>query len=151
MRIRAYGIAILASTFILAIGARDGLAEEAVPPQANVRETSGSGSKTLAPGSLLVHVDPRTLELSLTPSKSTVPLELTTEILNGLDTSFEGLTASVKSDGTLYDLKGRFQGVWLAVTDSSGQTKPFCLTSLPPPVAAAARALRERKEARRER
>jgi hypothetical protein len=105
----------------------------------------------VAPGSLLVHVDPKTLSIGLVAKVGTVPLELTSETLNALDTSSEGLTPVTTLDGTLYHLQGRFQAVWVAVTDADGKLHPFCLTSLPPEVAAAAKALREGREARRAR
>lgn len=100
--------------------------------------------RAVAPGSLLVHVDTKTLQLNLEPGAGTVPLELSADILNALDKSSVGLTP-VKRDGiTEYDLRGRHRGVWLAVTDSDGKAHAFCLTQLPPNVSRAAEALRAR-------
>jgi hypothetical protein len=103
----------------------------------------GAAEAATAPGSLVVHFDTKTLQVSLTPSEHSVPLELTPEILNALDTSDEGLTPVTEHGDTTLDLEGRFQGVWFAVTDSDGETKAFCVTSLPPSVSEAARALRQ--------
>jgi len=107
--------------------------------------SAAAAGKAVAPGSLLVHVDPKTLEISLSSRAGTVPLELTSEILNALDTSSEGLTPVTTPEGTLFDLQGRFHATWIVVTDAEGKARPFCLTALPPEVAAAAKALRERE------
>jgi hypothetical protein len=101
---------------------------------------------TPSPGSLVVHVDTKTFQVSLTASPNSVPLRLNPEILNALDTSVEGLTPVTANGDTILDLEGRFQGVWFAVTDSDGQTGAFCLTSLPPSISAAARAISHGKQ-----
>jgi hypothetical protein len=126
--------------------AADSSSAKAPAPQA-----TATGEAPMASGSLLVHVDPKTLSIGLVAKTGTVPLELTSETLNALDTSSEGLTPVTTPDGALYHLQGRFQAVWVAVTDADGKLRPFCLTSLPSEVAAAAKALREAQEARRAR
>jgi hypothetical protein len=99
-------------------------------------------ARAVAPGSLLVHVDTKSLQMSLEPGTGTVPLELSAEILNALNTTFDGLTPVRKDGNTMWDLKGRYRGVWLAVTDAEGKARAFCVTSLPPRVAEAAQAVR---------
>jgi|GEM_PF-4100307 hypothetical protein len=99
--------------------------------------------RAVAPGSLLVHVDTKTHQLSLEPGSGTVPLELSADILNALDTSFDGLTPERRGENTKWGLSGRYRGVWLAVTDAEGKTRPFCVTSLPQRVAEAAQAVRQ--------
>ncbi len=129
-------LALVAGLCLAAVVAATALA---APPAA------AQASRPIAPGSLLVHVDTRTLELGLEPAPGTVPLELSAEVLNALDTSGEGLKPVTKGNVTRIDLQGRYRGVWFAVTDADGKTKPFCLTALPPKVAAAARALRQKE------
>ncbi|MHB8797037.1 MAG: hypothetical protein ACYDBY_01110 [Thermoanaerobaculia bacterium] len=99
--------------------------------------------RAAAPGSLLVHVDTKTLQLSLEPGAGTVPLELSADILNVLNTSFDGLTPIRKGENTTWDLEGRYGGVWLAVTGADGKAHVFCVTSLPTRVAEAAQAVRQ--------
>lgn len=139
------------SRFVLAIcgcailaGAGRLLAEEppAKGPEKAPATAAAQATRAVAPGSLLVHVDTKSLQLSLEPGAGTVPLELSADILNALDKGSVGLTAAKRDGITEYDLRGRHRGVWLAVTDSEGKAHTFCLTQLPPRVSMAAEALR---------
>jgi hypothetical protein len=142
-------LVLAACACALVTGALDAsaLASPPEPPdkEAAKEAVAAATVKPLAPGSLMVHVDPKTLKLSLEPTAKTVPLEFSAGILNALNTTFDGLTPVKKGDATRWDLQGRYQGVWFVVTDAEGKARPFCVTSLPPDVAAAAEALRQKK------
>lgn len=134
--------------FVLAIcgcailaGAGRLLAEEP-PAKGPEKAPAPAAARAIAPGSLLVHVDTKTHQLALEPGSGTVPLELSADILNALNTSFDGLAPERRGERTKWDLRGRYRGVWLAVTDAEGKTRAFCVTSLPQRVAEAAQAVR---------
>jgi hypothetical protein len=133
-------LALLAGAGVLLAEAPPPEAPQAAPPKA----AAPAGARTIAPGSLLVHVDTKTHQLALEPGSGTVPLELSAEILNALDKSSVGLTPVKRAGMTEFDLRGRHHGVWLAVTDTEGKAHVFCLTQLPPSVSSAAEALRAR-------
>jgi len=99
------------------------------------------------PKSLTVYVDRKTLELDLTPGAGRAALELTPDILEALNTSSDGLQATTRNGITSVDLRGRFEPVWFVVKGADGKPHPFCLTSLPAPVEAAAKVVREANEA----
>jgi hypothetical protein len=109
-------------------------------------QTSSPRPSPTPPGlqSLQVYVDVRTLALDLTPGNGRVPLTLGPEVLEKLDMTTTGLTPTTANGVTRMDLKGRFQPVWVAVVGADGKARPFCLTSLPPQVDAAARTVRAR-------
>ena len=117
----------------------------AAAPASAQEHSKKAPAMKLAPGSLLVHVDTKTMEMGLQAGEKTVPLELTADVLEKLNTSTEGLKLETKDGVTSAHLMGRFQGVWIAVRGSDGRIKPVCLTSLPPTVEAAAHALRQSK------
>jgi hypothetical protein len=99
-------------------------------------------AKKAAPGSLVVHIEPKSMRISLKPGEGTIALELTADVLTALSTSSEGLKSTTKDGVTRVDLEGRFHPVWIAVVDAEGRHHPVCLTSLPPDVEEAARAVR---------
>lgn len=142
LRLIRFGIA--ACALALLAGAQPLLAEDppAKSPDKAPAPAAAPATRAVAPGALLVHVDTKSLQMSLEPGAGTVPLELSAEILNALNTTFDGLTPARKGGNTTWDLKGRYRGVWLAVTDAEGKAHAFCVTSLPPRVAEAAQAVR---------
>jgi len=91
---------------------------------------------------LALYVDPDAQEIDLVPGPGRVPLQLGLAQLKALDASSEGLTQVTKDGVTLIDFRGQFQPVWVAVTGKDGHVRPFCLTSLPANVRAAAQQLR---------
>jgi hypothetical protein len=95
-----------------------------------------------ARSSLVVHVDPKTMTMSLAAGAGTVPLELSPDVLEHLDTSSEGLKSETRNGVTVTDLAGRFQPVWFVVMDAAGTPRPVCVTHLPPDVETAAKAVR---------
>jgi len=103
----------------------------------------------VTPQSLTVYIDTRTLEMNVTPGAGRAALQLTPDILESLNTSSEGLVPTTRNGITSVDLRGRFQPVWFVVKGADGKAYPFCLTSLPAPVEAAAKAIRESNEALR--
>jgi hypothetical protein len=113
-------------------------------PQASPLEDATLAAS--ARGTLVVHLNANAGTISLTETADTAPLELTPSILDALTTSFEGLAPSTTGDVTTYDLRGRFQPVWFAARGSDGRLKTFCISSLPPPVAAAIRAARTNQQ-----
>jgi hypothetical protein len=78
-----------------------------------------------------------------------MPLELSLDDLNALNTSADGLTPVTIGDMVVLDLQGRFHPVWFVVADADGKPRAFCLTHLPASVETAAQAVRE--EAARDR
>ena len=138
----------IASAVLLVISVSNALAQ-AKPVKATstvtvrIKAAANSPVVKVAPGSLLVYVDTKTLVLDLEPGVGRVPLELSADMLNALNTSGEGLTPITQNGITRVAFKGRYHPVWVAVTDSKGKVVPFCITGLPAPVQVAARAVRE--------
>jgi len=98
------------------------------------------------PKSLRVYVDTKTLALNLDAGSGRVPLDLSIEVLNALNTTHDGLKIVTEKGVKRVDLRGRFQPVWVAVTDADGKAIAFCITRLPEPVRAAAKKILDSKE-----
>jgi hypothetical protein len=98
---------------------------------------------------LTVFIDPDTQDMGLIPGPGRMPLELSLDDLNALDTSADGLTPVTIGDMVVLDLRGRFHPLWVVVAGADGKPRAFCLTNLPASVETAAQALRE--EAARDR
>jgi len=151
---RRLACVISALTLVIGVSSAFAQAKSAKPASkatTPIKAAASSPVIKVAAGSLLVYVDTKTLALNLEPGADRVALELSADMLNKLNTSGEGLTPVTENGMTRIDLKGRYQPVWVAVTDSKGALIPFCMTSLPAPVQAAAKAIREVKGGSHER
>jgi hypothetical protein len=78
----------------------------------------------------VVHIDPATGRVA-EPSPSTVPVAIDEQWSNRLSTSSEGLVETdspVPGGGTMVDLQGRFQNMFVAAVDDSGRVGAACIS-----------------------
>lgn len=147
---RRKALALIALLSTLPVGTRSQAADSPAsgePVKATV-DTSARAAAAAERGALVTYVNPESGMMALEPSFGSVPLELSAKVLDSLNTSTEGLTPVIVNGVTTIDLQGRFSSVWFTVTDSGGKAHAFCVTSLPPDVASAAKALRLKREGR---
>jgi|ERR1017187_3455823 hypothetical protein len=125
---------------------------EAQPASADdAAKRAEAAAAAAARGALIAYVNPESGSMALQPRPGSVPLELSARTLNALNTSFDGLTPVKVGGVTTIDLQGRFSSIWFTVVDSSGKAHAFCVTTLPPEIAAAARALHRKNAENHER
>jgi hypothetical protein len=83
---------------------------------------------------MTVYIDQRTGALLPGPTPDAVPLQLTPEVQNALNTSDQGLVEVQSSEpggGIKVHLQGRFQSPLFAITDANGKVKMQHLHEIP--------------------
>lgn len=73
---------------------------------------------------MTIYIDPQTGAILKEPAPGTAPLQLTSEILNALSTSDQGLVeVPLPGGGFKLDLQGRFQSPLVGTIDANGKVK----------------------------
>jgi hypothetical protein len=76
------------------------------------------------PSGFLIHIDPQTGTLLKEPAPGSVPLQLSPDLRDALDTSHRGLVevqGARPGSGVKVHLQGRFRNPLVATTDASGK------------------------------
>ena len=96
-------------------------------PASTGSDTSPREPAATAPAAasgMLIHIDPQTGTVLKEAAPGSVPLQLTPELRNALDTSHHGLVEEqgvAPGGGVKVYLQGRFQNPLFATTDASGK------------------------------
>lgn len=105
---------LLAACPLLAIAGQQAISGELAKSQ--LRSEAATG--------MTIHIDPQTGATVKTPTPGTVPLRLTPQEQQGLNTSDQGLVevpGSQPGGGIKVDLQGRFQSPLVGTVDGSGK------------------------------
>ena len=120
---------LLVTTACAAASAGAARAEDSVPPSVGslsmdpslVREPATAPAAT---SGMLIHIDPQTGTILKEAAPGSVPVQLTPNLRNALDTSHQGLVevqGSAPGSGVKVHLQGRFRNPLFATTDANGK------------------------------
>ena len=120
---------LFAVTACAAVSAAPALAHDGAPTSAGPTSTDSSLAREpavppAAASGMLIHIDPQTGTILKEAAPGSVPLQLTPDLRNALDTSHQGLVeeqGSVPGSGVKVHLQGRFRNPHVATTDASGK------------------------------